>query len=295
MIKEKSNFFGRKENTVGQNVMAAVEQCKQEVGIPSYYYDKMKAVLSEALTEYEYGIYCRGFGIDRERQKQCEIEEDLGIKKNSLSPMLHKSVKKLRKAPYIDRLRAITKTKAELIDTVAKLRAEGGSKELKATKHKLATAEQELTEIKGSNEKLTAENARLEYENGQLTRKLEEALQETQQAREKAAYWYDQCSVEKAKAKESNDALATFNKLINGSYKTVMMGLTTKVATISCSSLDELGLPDGVLGTLKRHGISNTVELMKMSRRSLTSMVGQNVTDRIDKCLRKVGLGLKAV
>ena len=195
----KENIFGIKDRTPGQNLMRAVTNSDQPIGIPPYDYDKMLDILYRALDPDEVELLRRGYGIGRKRQTQKDIAVDLHMDPSEVSAKAHGAVRKLQASPYKAQLRALISSREDLFTIIIDLRNENRSlRESKAGK-------KALKKLKRRMEALSAENASLRNSIQQM--KEEIAIMQTRVADSKS-----QASRERARAEAIKQA---FDETIN--------------------------------------------------------------------------------
>lgn len=277
----KENIFGINSRTPGQNLMRAVTNSDQPIGIPPYNYDQMIDIMNKALGAEEVDLLCRGYGINRERQLQKEIAADLGVDTAEISPRAHRAVEKLQASPFKAQLRALVPTLEELFASIMK-NASASSKELEYTRALLKQSE-------AARKACEVENSRLSYEIENVNKKLAEKGIQLAKSQARAADLYSQAVREKARA---NAVKKAFDETLEDAREK----FATAVANteVSVGTLDGLHLSEEVMSRLKRAGIRNLNMLCSMNTHSLSKLgVGGKNLAEIQKRLSENGLSLR--
>ena len=297
-INTKENIFGINSRTPGQNLMRAVTNSDQPIGVPQYNYDQMMDIMNKALGADEVDLLCRGYGFNRERQMQKEIAADIGVDTAEISLRTHRAVEKLQASPFKSQLRALVPTLEELFASIIDLRnanetlknAGTSSKTVEDLKHRYQHAQALLNQSETARKAFEAENARLSYEVENANKKL--AAKETQLSESQARVTdlHSQVVREKARA----DAV---KKAFDETLEDAREKFATAVANaeVSVGTLEGLHLSEEVMNRLKRAGVRNLNMLCSMNTHSLSKLgVGGKNLAEIQKRLSKNGLSLRA-
>ena len=292
---KKKNVFGTIDKTAGMNVMRAIEECDQAIGIPPYNYGKMLEVFRSALKPEEVDLLCKGFGIYCPRMKQVDIAAKMKLSDSEVSRMAREAVQKLQGSPYRVQLRSLAPTAEELFATISKLQVEvSNSKELKATKHRLQATAKELASSKEARKQLEADNAQLSYEKEQLAKKLATSQGEYERVSVKVADLLKQVGYERARADAVKKAFDATLEQLNGLIGSAKEELTAAVRNVEVSeSLEGLHLPEDVMNALRRASIADVRRLCSMSPHTLTKMVGRKNASLVEAKLSEMGLALR--
>lgn len=291
------NLFGSTKKTVGQNVVSAIVDCEQEVGIPECLHSKMQELMALYLNPEEYEIFMRGFGIGRDRQQQKEIAAEYGVNENVISQRAYKAILKLRKNPAKRELLELLPDGDALLQKIEELQDKAvSSKELKEAQYRLEAAEKELNEMQASYKKLEDNAARLVHEKGQLSLELKLQKVEQDKLREKLAEAISQAGYEKERADKMNQVCNNVLTQIGKTLDDAMVELTASTSSIEAytNGLERLNLSESTLNALKRCGINDVNKLCSLTAHSLTKLVGAQVTFHIKEKLGEVGLALRA-
>ncbi|MBR3116101.1 hypothetical protein IKF30_02625 [Candidatus Saccharibacteria bacterium] len=315
MSKESRNICGPVDRTPGQNLATAIRNTWQDIGFPPYNYDKVLAILNQALTTEEVDIICRGFGFNHVRQRQSEIAKDLNMEERSISPILAKAVDKLQAASYRKQFYKLMITPDELFARISELEQDAKcARELKETKHRLQAAEKSNAELTAMLKKLTNEKAALVEDNKRLTSKTDYLAERVAKSNGKIAQLIDLVSYHKDREKLVKDhfdiSLERISKKVNNVIAREVHRLITqerieskkelvaKVATLDVEKTDglrELDILEESRDRLHKIGINSVSMLVTMSRHNLRKMGvdAATLTDAEDG-LSKIGLSFRA-
>lgn len=290
----KMNIFGIKSNTIGQNVIRAIEGCEQPIGILPYNYGKMIQILADALTTEEFDLISRGFGINCQRREQKIIATELGLTEPKVSEIARRAIRKLQASPYKVQLEKLVPTISELAELIESLQ----SQELDLKKHKkverrLVATEKSLKESIESVKRLETENARLSYENERLAKKLTDSKVELEKLQVKIAE-------EKARGdivmKAFSDNVEKLERDFHASMENAKKAFIGSLAAADMTNrtLEGLHLSKEAVVALEKIHVNRLGRLCEMTPRGLTKMVGKKFSDEIQRKLHEAGLSLRA-
>lgn len=301
----KGKIFGSIHYTAGRNLAIEVKECQNAydvpIGIPEYNYSKALEIAKKALTPKEFDLICRGFGFNRPRQQNKEIAEELKTTPESVTAMAARAMAKLQASPYKAQLCALIPTPNELIDTVMRLQREAvSSKELKATRHRLETAENKLLEANKAKHQLEQQNQALSYERDQLTRKLRVAEASLAENNTRIARFSSELDQSKALAEAARagytESISELMNLFTEGVNEVTEKYAAKIGAVKVrNGLETLGLDPQILAKLKRVGITTIDELVREDKRSLSRLrFSAKELAEIEVKLKERGLKLRA-
>lgn len=280
----KENIFGIQERTSGQNLMRAVTNSDQPVGIPPYNYDRMMSIMNQALESGEVDLLCRGYGFFRDRQSQKEISADLGVDPRDISLRAHRAIEKLQASPFKAQLRGLVPSLEELFAAIESYRNLSVSvRKVKELEHRYHDAEARLEQSESASVALKSENARLSYELEAAGKKL--TATETQLAEAHS-------QVLRAQARAS-----AVQKAFDTTMETAKINFAAAVAGAemsNASTFEGLDLSKEAMEALSRIGINTLEELCNMSSHALSRMkVGPKNLMEIKNKLEANGLALR--
>lgn len=284
----KENIFGIQERTPGQNLMRAVTNSDQPVGIPPYNYDRMMSIMNQALESGEVDLLCRGYGFFRDRQSQKEISADLGVDPRDISVRAHRAIEKLQASPFKAQLRGLVPSLEELFAAIESYRNLSVSvRKVKELEHRYHDAEARLEQSESASAALKSENARLSYELEAAGKKLTATEAQLAEARK-------QVLREQARASAVRTA---FDTTIGTMVETAKINFAAAVAGAemsNASTFEGLDLSNEAMKALSRIGINTLEELCNMSSHALSRMkVGPKNLMEIKNKLEANGLALR--
>ncbi len=293
----KENVFGINSRTPGQNLMRAVTNSDQPIGIPQYNYDQMMSIMNKALNTDEVDILCRGYGINCKRQLQKDIATELGIDTTEISLRAHRAVEKLQTSPFKAQLRALVPTLEELFVSIIDLRSANetlknagtSDKTVEELRHRYQHMQTLFEQSEIACKKYEAENARLSYEIETANKKLEAVKSQLAESQAHVANLINQVNCEKALAE-------SVKKVFDQTLQEAKTNFAARIASIHVNSgtLEGLHLSEEVKHRLQNVGICNIETLCSMTTRSLSKLgVGGKYLTEIQKGLSESGLSLR--
>ena len=266
----KTNTFGIKDLTPGQNIVKAIRGLQNDdyiIGIPPYNYQKMYRIFDSILKAEEINILKKGFGFECDRVQQNEIAKELGWTKEQVSQTARKAIAKLQASPFKKQLLALEPSVEELYslaETAMKSKAE--IRTTKELSHRLENAQRNLDEANQRNRAMEAELSAKAYEVETLEKRVEAERKDKENASRKLA------RLEKTLKKVHED----------------FFGASTK------NPLDSLGISQEAVNRLKKAGIHDVEALTRNTRRNLTKVgIGQDNIKSIEQALKSRGLYLR--
>ena len=281
----KENVFGIQERTPGQNLMRAVTNSDQPIGIPPYNYDQMLVIMRKALDPDEVDLLCRGYGFYCERKLQKEISAELGVDPKEVSVRAHRAVEKLQASPFKMQLRKLVPSLEELFAAIeAYDDLDASVKAIKELEHRYDDVKARLRQSEDACDGLESENARLAYDLEAVGKKLTAAETQLAEAR-------NQVIREMARAE-------AVQKAFNATMESAKVNFAAAVASAeinSAGTFEGLGLSKEALSALSRIGVNTLKGLCNMSDHALSRLgVGSKNLAEIKRRLKESGLSLRA-
>ena len=297
--KTKENICGSIKRTPGQNLMRAVTNSDQPIGIPPYNYGAMYLIFRQALTESEIKLLCKGFGfLGYERQKQNEIAKEFNVQPVEISTMMRKTISKLQMSPYKSQLRSLVPTLDEVFDEVINLRSVNKRlNESKASRGFVESMEKKcenLQTLYNQSEKnrkdIQKENEYLKSELKAANKRLSSVTVKLGESVAQSAKLTTQLKYQEAKADAVKDAF-------DDALDQAKMIFISKVsdATAKVDTFVDLGLSNEAINALKRAQINDLERLCGLQKRTLGRLgVKSEIIVEIERKLSERGLFLKA-
>lgn len=288
----KSNLFGTIKNTAGQNLLEAVTNIAQPIGILPYNYHKIYKIFEEALDSEEADMLRKGFGFDCPRQTQKQIADELGVDPSEVSKRAHAAIEKLQASPYKGRLKALAPTLEE-INTLIVNGNRATDAELKSKEyfHRLRNAQRELEKAEEAARTLEASMTKLRHDLCQAQTTIEQMTAERDVAKRRILELEARV---KAETSHNTAARKKFREIVNRLESDIFDEDTEITPADTVVGVDDLHLSEGASKALKRVGIKDLSKLCAMGERTLIKLqVGKDNVKEIKEALRKRSLSLK--
>ena len=278
----KFNVFGRKEDTIGQNVMHAVTGDEQVFGFPDCKITAAVQIMHEALNYDERDLLFRGYGIGRERQSQKQIARELKTSEAEVSRRAWAAIDKLKKSPYKARMKALVPSVAEINEMIIEaMETKNYRKENKELRYRLESKASLVDDLWARNKELERKLGMVEYNLGRRTKDLREREGEVKELMDKIIVLRKEVAFANGRAENSKRVLDALLLNVEQAIETTKKDIVTSVVTCEVETFDSLGICEEQVKMLASRKIYTVDRLRQMTPEGLRKMVGKEMADDI--------------
>lgn len=280
------NVFGSVNLPAGVNIANAVRGDVQQIGIPDSRLDETTKIFRKALTDGEFAICSRGFGLGQERAAQVVIAEELKLDPNEVSKIARRAIGKLSQAPWRGRLLKLVPSADEVMAAYTDYASSRDVIEAQGRQNN--GLRKQVENLKSENAALAAEKAELESQLAAMRKQLAEAEARADRAATINSELLDR--MEKAASLAVSNVEENFDRMVKE-----LKDLTIRSVKDAFRDTFEDTLGEELAEYLRGIGISSLGTLIKMSRRNLSGLkTPEKKVEEIEERLARVGLGLRA-
>ena len=292
-MREKVNLFGVDSETWGQRLMNAIDGHKHPVGILGYRINDVLEILRKKLSNEEFEITVRCFGINSGNQKETQkaVAASLGINKG-FNAKCHKIVEKIKRHCKSE-LTALVPTLDEISNEIEALRKENenlrkGDKETAKLQHSLEKCQAEAKRLKQYASYQKSKIDKVEAENRLLVKQRNAARDAAREASQREVH-----AITRANAVKNafDEALNAYTEAGTEAAKLALSNAMTNAEL----AFKDLRLSKEALDALSRAKISDVGTLLKMTPHTLRGLgVSIDIVNEIREKLKDKGLALRA-